>query len=160
MFKFGDKSNQKLNGCDNRIIQAINHAMGWQIMDYTIVYGHRTPVEQFSLYEQGRKQENGIWVIVDQSKVVTNIDGFNQTSFHNYDPSLAVDIAPFIGGRAIYGNTEIEVKQILCMAGIIQAAFKQLDIKFTWGGNWDGDGEPIADQTFQDYLHFQVPVGG
>ena len=158
MYEFGQKSKAKLETCDFRIIRAVNHAMSWQIMDLTVVYGHRTPVEQFGLYEKGRKKQNGIWVVVDRSKVVTNIDGFDETSFHNYDPSLAIDLAPFINGGGIYGNTDIEVKQILSMAGIIQAAFKQLEIDFTWGGNWDGDGEPITDQNFQDYLHFQVPI--
>lgn len=158
MFKFSDKSEKIIDSCDNRIQMAIHRAMSWQIMDMVAIYGHRDRGLQFDLYKKGRIEKNGFWVVEDKTKIVTNIDGFNQVSYHNYDPSLAIDIAPYISGRPIFGNTEMEVKQVLCLAGIIQGAFSQLEIKYTWGGNWDNDGEPLSDQIFNDLLHFQVPI--
>lgn len=56
------------------------------VIDYCL----RSKEEQLRLFSQGRKFENGKWIIVDKSKVVTYCDGYNITSKHNL--GLAVDI--------------------------------------------------------------------
>ncbi len=179
--KYGKSSQAKLDTCDIRIQRVMDLALSWGLIDISVIYGERKPPEQFHIFTKGRERAqhtgkaqkfdslrtintngefpdwDGLWHIKDRSKVVTFKDGFVNLSTHNNSPSLAVDAAPFIAGRVRYGNTEMELKQVLIMAGIIQAAFKVLNIEFTWGGNWDGDGEPLSDQTFQDLLHFQVP---
>jgi len=157
MYSFGKSSRGELDTCDKRLIIGLEKALSWGIMDITVLYGHRDPFEQFELYQKGREEVNGEWVIANKSKVVTTKVGFRMLSRHNYSPSLAVDVAPYINGRAVYGRNEQEVRQVLVLAGIVLAAFKAVDIPVTWGGNWDGDGEPLTDQTFNDLLHFQVP---
>jgi len=157
MYSWGRKSKEKLATCDSRLVEGLTLVLSWGIMDIAILYGHRDPFEQFKLYQKGREEVNGEWVIANKSKVVTTKDGFKKPSKHNYSPSLATDFAPFIGGKIIIGKTRQEVNQICVLAGIVQAAFRSLGIPFTWGGNWDRDGEPLTDQTFNDLLHIQVP---
>jgi hypothetical protein len=56
---------------------------------------HRTPSEQFAIFQKGRAFENGNWVVVDKRKKVTNLDGYKKKSRHNYLPATAVDIVLF-----------------------------------------------------------------
>lgn len=177
-FSFGKTSTDKLITCDKRIKAALYLALSYGIIDISIVYGHRNTAFQFNLFTKGRKKipvhsssskkfwvieragndRDGIWEVDNPKKIVTNKDGFVNMSKHNFEPSLAVDAAPYINGAVKYGNNRSEYEQILVLSGIIQAAFAELKIDFRWGGNWDKDGEPLTDQTFQDLLHFEVSL--
>jgi peptidoglycan L-alanyl-D-glutamate endopeptidase CwlK len=42
------------------------------------------------------------------------------------------------------------------LAGVIQCAAAELGYDLRWGGNWDGDGEIIKDQKFNDLPHFEI----
>ena|SRR5579863_7616569 len=57
-------------------------------LDYT--YG--SPTLQFTLFQEGRQLENGQWIVVDQTKVVTDLDGTLHKSAHNTWPSQAFDV--------------------------------------------------------------------
>lgn len=64
---------------------------GWEMqLDYT----HRTPEKQFELFKQGRSKniKTGIWEVVSSNEIVTNRDGINKLSMHNYFPSRAFDV--------------------------------------------------------------------
>ena len=65
---------------------------GWHIK---ITCGHRPPEIQFSLYKKGRKYslDKKRWVLEDASLRVTNRDGYDRLSDHNYYPSNAFDVA-------------------------------------------------------------------
>jgi len=56
---------------------------------------HRTPGEQFTIFQKGRAFKDGSWVIVDKNKKVTGLDGYKKKSRHNYLPATAVDIVLF-----------------------------------------------------------------
>ena len=84
MPRFSKISQERLNSCHPDIIRLFNEVI--KITDFSVLSGHRTPAEQLELYKKGR---------TEPGKRVTNIDGYNIKSMHNFSPSLAVDVAPY-----------------------------------------------------------------
>jgi hypothetical protein len=100
---------------------------------------HRTPGEQFTIFQKGRAFKDGSWVIVDKNKKVTGLDGYKKKSRHNYLPATAVDIVLFKpdGKELESGPQEQKIGK--------GAAKYNLD----WGGNWSG---------WQDLPHIEIPL--
>jgi len=100
---------------------------------------HRTPSEQFAIFQKGRAFENGSWVVVDKRKKVTNLYGYKKKSRHNYLPATAVDIVLFKpnGQELESGPQEQKIGK--------GAAKYNLD----WGGNWSG---------WQDLPYIEIPL--
>jgi len=115
--------------------------------DHTIIYGYRSPEEQFELFKRGRKEENGIWVIENKLEIVTYKDGYENKSEHNYEPSNALDAAPY----PINWNDR---ERMCYFAGHIMERADKHGIKLTWGGDWDNDTE-IRDHALSDLVHFE-----
>lgn len=138
MPKFGKRSKKRLATCHEIIQIIMNEAIKY--MDFTIIHGHRTPDEQFEIFKQGRSlNEQGIWVIVNQDDVRTYKDGTEKLSKHNYEPSLAVDVAPW---PSLWANK----KKMLELGGVIKTIQLQLyeagkiDTLLKWGTDlWDWD---------------------
>lgn len=74
--------------------------LGWEI---SLECTHRTPEEQFQLYQQGRNIniKTNKWEITDSTQIVTNCDGTNKVSKHNFYPAQAFDIKLRTPGRDI-----------------------------------------------------------
>ena len=100
---------------------------------------HRTPGEQFTIFQKGRAFKDGSWVVVDKNKKVTGLDGYKKKSRHNYLPATAVDIVLFKpdGKELESGPQEQKIGK--------GAAKYNLD----WGGNWSG---------WQDLPHIEIPL--
>ena len=151
MPKFGRQSKKRLETC-HLDLQRVLHVV-IEYYDFTVLVGYRSPERQKILYDAGR------------SKV--------QTSKHNENPSLAVDIAPWPIRWADfpYGSLEqiqsIEDLRRDCeawardlgrfyfLAGRIMTLAESQGVKLRWGGDWDGDGD-FRDQTLQDLVHFEI----
>lgn len=73
----------------NTILQHIKNQLpnGWSCI---LNSGLRTSAEQFELFKRGRAFQNGSWVTV--GAVVTQLDGINKLSKHNYLPAYAMDL--------------------------------------------------------------------
>ena len=92
---------------------------------------YRSPAEQNRLYKQGRFGNAG--------PIITQLDGKNKKSKHNYFPSKAIDVAVLDGGKATWD--EKEYWPLLPLAkkhGLIS------------GGEWN---------KFPDWPHLQLPEG-
>ena len=135
MPKFGKLSLDRLATCDERIQKVMNEAI--KHYDFTVLYGYRTPAEQFELFKQGRTLTNGVWKVT--GKTVTNLDGKTKMSNHNSNPSKAIDIAPF----PIDWNN---IQRFLDMAKVVKEAAKTVGVEITYGGDW----------KMKDYPHFEV----
>lgn len=131
MPKFSNKSRERLAECHDDLQQVMNEAI--KEFDFTVLCGYRTPAEQLALYKKGR---------TEPGQRVTNIDGYNIKSRHNYKPALAVDIAPW----PIDWN---DLSRFETLAHIVKAKAKELNIKITWGGDW---------KDFKDYPHFELDL--
>ena len=158
MAAYSDSSQRKLDTAHHDLQLIFNEVV--RIFDNTILYGNRSVAYQFDLYKQGRaKDDNGKWVIVDKSKVVTYCDGTKNKSKHNYTPSKAVDAVPYY--TTIPHIRWKDTDRMYYFAGHVKAIAIVLktqgrithDIKF--GGDWDDDTE-VKDQTFMDLAHFEI----
>lgn len=146
MPKFSQSSRQKLETCDVDLQRICNYAI--QVFDFTVLYGHRTPEEQFELFKKGREFVDGEWEIANKKEVVTYCDGYIVKSNHNYDPSRAVDIVP-------YPINWKDHKRMHYLAGHIMMVAHELGVSIRWGGDWDQDTQ-VRDETFSDLLHFEL----
>ncbi len=135
MPKFGKQSLDRLATCDERIQKVMNEAI--KHIDFTILYGYRTPAEQFELFKQGRTLVGKEWKVT--GKTVTNLDGKTKMSNHNSNPSKAIDIAPY----PIDWNN---IQRFLDMAKVVKEAAKTVGVEITYGGDW----------KMKDYPHFEV----
>ena len=135
MAKFGKQSLDRLATCDERIQKVMNEAI--KHYDFTVLYGYRTPAEQFELFKQGRTLVGKEWKVT--GKTVTNLDGKTKMSNHNSNPSKAIDIAPY----PIDWNN---IQRFLDMAKVVKEAAKTVGVEITYGGDW----------KMKDYPHFEV----
>ena len=128
MYRFSERSWTRLRTCEPALQRVIVEAMGYQIMDFTILQGRRTLEQQRRLVEQG----------------------FSTTmnSLHLRNPSQAVDIAP-------WPIDWDDIKRFYTLGGIVLAAAKAVNIPIRWGGDWDGDSV-TTDQSFNDPGHFEL----
>lgn len=135
---FGERSESYLMTCE-RDIQLVMRQAIKKGPDFTIICGHRTPEEQYKLYQKGRTEPGDI---------VTHIDGLSKRSWHNHSPSRAVDIAPW----------PIDWKdpdRFKVLAGYILGTADAMSIKLTWGADWDHD-YTLSDERFVDLPHFEL----
>lgn len=114
------------------------------LIDYKVIFGHRSVEVQKGLFEAGRSK----------------LDGVNKKSQHNFDPSRAIDIAPYpVQWPDQEGITEKEeahrVKRFHMLAGIVLGVGHAIEIPLIWGGDWDHDFK-YNDQSFHDLGHFQM----
>lgn len=107
---FGNQSREKLDTCDKEIQDVLNEAI--KHYDFSVIWGHRSQVDQDRAYEQGNSQLR--W---PQSK-------------HNKTPSRAVDVVPYPGG---FDNDD---KEFYLMATHILRAAALLGVDLRWGGHW------------------------
>lgn len=101
-----------------------------------LISAHRSPEDQFRLYQQGRTFRNGSWV--KTGAIVTNLDGFIKKSRHNYLPATAFDIGIFKDSTYITDNT---------LYKHVKAGLK---FGLDWGGNWKG--------SLVDRPHLEMPA--
>ncbi|MEP6670049.1 MAG: M15 family metallopeptidase [Chthoniobacter sp.] len=99
---------------------------------------HRTPAEQFVLFQKGRAFKNGSWVVVNKKEKVTDLDGHIKKSRHNNLPATAVDIILIKpnGQELDAGPQEQQIGKGAAKYGL------------NWGGNWSG---------WQDLPHIEIP---
>ena len=130
-------SSANLATCDVRLQIICKRALEVSKIDFGISCGYRSPEDQLKAFQSGKSK----------------IDGINEKSKHNYSPSLAVDIFGYVNGKADYS-----IPVMSYLAGVMDAVSADLNIPLRWGGNWDGDGIIITDQSFDDLPHFELCV--
>ena len=137
MYTFSKRSRDNLSTASENLQRLFNEVI--KEIDCTVICGHRSPEEQFELYKKGRVNKDFKWIVVDKSKVVTNIDGRAKKSNHNYLPSKAVDVVPY----PLDWNDIAAFKKL---GEVVKRKAKELGIKISWGGDW---------QTLKDYPHYE-----
>lgn len=111
MPRLGNKSRKKLETCDKKLQEILETAI--EIMDFSVLCGHRGEEEQNEYYHTGRSK-----VKYPNSK-------------HNKSPSKAVDIAPW----PIDWEDKARFHEL---AGVIKAVAHEKGIKIKWGGDFKG----------------------
>ena len=137
MFKLSRRSYDRLTGVDQRLIYLCDEAIKITPIDFGIAYlgGRRTAEQQHELFDEGRSTK----------------DGFVKLSKHQ--SGKAFDVIPFVNGRVVENPWNYAM---IISAILIKAKEFELDIRS--GTDWDGDGEFLTDQTFQDYGHIELMI--
>lgn len=128
MAYFSKKSKEKLATCEKPLQDLFNRVI--EVVDCTVVSGHRSPEEQRKLYMQGRGEAGNI---------VTYKDGYQRLSEHNFYPSRAVDVVPY----PIDWNN---IERFKIFGEMVMVIAEEMGIKIAWGGNWE----------WKDYPHYQL----
>lgn len=129
MFKFGKTSSRKLATCHEDLQKVMAEAIKTSKVDFCVICGHRGEKEQNAAFDAGNSQ--------------LRFPAGN----HNKAPSLAVDVAPYFNKNPhIRWDDTAGFKKL---AKHILKTAKDLDIKLTWGGDWE---------NFKDLPHFELEV--
>lgn len=141
MYTFGKTSNDRLNTCHPDLQLILRTAIKLTNIDFGVSDGHRSIELQQKYFKEGKSK----------------IDGIKVKGKHNYMPSLAADIYPFVNGGMKWDNEHLSY-----LAGLIHGVAEMLlaegriNHRIRWGGNWDMDGEILLDQSFDDRPHFEL----
>lgn len=148
-YKLGKRSEEKLQGVDERLQAIVRMAIGNTKQDFSVICGLRTIEEQRKLVEKGASQTM-------KSK---HIDG------------LAVDLAAYCDGIRWELNLYDEI------ADAMKDAAKELGVTLRWGAawhktlnEWDGTAEDLMNEyidlrrsqgrrPFIDGPHFEIVEG-
>jgi peptidoglycan L-alanyl-D-glutamate endopeptidase CwlK len=147
-WQWDDRSCLVLSELRGELAMVIDDARKLSTVQFQLVDGARTIEEQRQLFRTGKSKINpdayGQDEIVKVAKHVVN----------KIEPKArAVDIVIRVAGKPALGYDR---SHICFVAGVVMAVGKRRGIAMRWGGNWDGDGEIITDQTFQDLVHFEL----
>lgn len=133
MYKFSNKSIDKINSCDERLQDLIHEVLSLQLFDFAVIHGYRGEDEQNDLVAKG------------YSKLKY------PNSKHNKKPSQAFDFMLYLNGQA-----ELNKKESYYMAvGVFRAIAAKNGLKIRVGADWDGDFD-TKDQTFNDLMHIEL----
>lgn len=138
--KFSTTSKDRLSTCHDDIQKIMGIAISISNIDFGIAEGHRSIEKQKEYFDAGKSK----------------IDGVTRKGKHNYTPSMAVDIYPYINGKAEWDNEHLSY-----LAGIIHAVSEMLYLdgkishRIRWGGNFNMNGI-ILEQSFDDTPHFEL----
>jgi len=128
MPSFSQRSQNRLNTCDPRLVEVLEEVI--KHWDCTILQGERTKEEQDEFFRTGRSKVQ--W----------------PNSKHNSSPSKAVDVAPY----PIDWN---DTRRFDYFAGFVKGIATTKGITLRWGGDWNSDNDQ-SDQTFNDLPHFEI----
>lgn len=131
-FRWGRGSREKLATCHSDLVRVLDRALGYGVLDFSVVGGHRGRASQEHYFATGLSQIQ--W----------------PHSKHNREPSDAVDVVPWMDGRALWDDRAAW----FLLAGLILAAASEEGVQLRWGGNWDEDAS-FTVQAFDDLGHFE-----
>lgn len=141
-YKWSRVSQSRLYTCVPEIIAVCDKVI--ETADCKVLYGHRTPQEQYRLYRAGKSL----------------CDGYRKLSYHNHLPSKAVDLVlcPVLwpDAKDIFADErEARLERFNAFGGYVLGIAHGMGIPLSWGGDWDGDWN-LIEHSFRDLAHFEV----
>ena len=137
MFKFSNRSKQRLMGVHPNLVHVVERALELSPVDFAVIEGFRTLARQQELYSQGRTMPGKIVTWTMKSK---HLDG------------SAVDIAPVdTKGKILWEDVHVFEH----IATAMFTAAHELSIPVRWGADWDQDGNP-RERGESDSPHWEL----
>ena len=114
MAKFGKRSQERLNTCEQDLQKLFNEVVKY--FDCSVLEGHRGKELQNRYFNEGK------------SKLKF------PKGRHNASPSKAVDVVPY---PVDWNDTD----RMYYFAGFVKGIAVKMGLKIRWGGDWDNDTE-------------------
>lgn len=150
MYVFGKSSEGKLLTVREDLRSVPYRVLGYQIFDFTIVWGWRGEEVQNQAFLSGASDKE--WPNSMHNHMVKNEAGLMVPE------SLAFDFAPWCmlpsGKMGIPWKDE---HAFAVLGGMFIAAGAELGVLVVYGGDWDMDGT-TTDQNLMDWGHAQVMI--
>ena len=128
MYKFSQKSKDRLNTCHEDLQKVFNEVIKY--VDCSVLEGHRDERRQERLFSEGKTKVH------------------YPMGRHNTKPSRAVDITPY---PVDWDDRE---RQTL-FAGFVLGLARGMGISLRWGGDWNRNWQ-VKDNNFDDFPHFEL----
>ena len=130
MYSFSERSLQRMDGVNPKLIEIAKHAIKISVIDFGIPEygGFRTAVDQHKLFSRG----------------VSKCDGTLNKSHHQ--SGNALDVYAYVDGKASWSTDHLA----LVAAAMLQSA-SLLGYKLEWGGLWPWD-KPHFQLAGEDYV--------
>ena len=126
MNRYSYNSQNALDSCHIDLQLIFTDAL--QVMDHSILEGHRSEKRQRTLFLAGKTKLT--------------------KGQHNTEPSEAVDAIP-------YPEDWADRERMTLFAGIVKGIAYKRGVKIRWGGDWNSDTE-VKDNEFDDLSHFEL----
>lgn len=126
-FTFSEKSKERMQGVDHRLVRVAERAIQISKVDFGIPEfgGVRTNKEQYQLYKEGKSQIAG-----------------RGAKKGKHQLGLALDVFAYVDGKASW-----ETEHLAMVAAAMLQAAAELGVYVQWGGLWT---------KFVDMPHFQI----
>ena len=143
-FYFSERSQNKLENVHPYLVTIAKRAIELSYVDFAITCGFRHKDEQYSLYKAGKSQ----------------LDGWNKRSYHNLNPSQAIDIAPYYGNKIEWHNNYLWGAIVNAFYLAEKELYQKSSIyrdkwSMRWGGDWANEGL-LGSSNFMDAPHFEI----
>lgn len=125
---FSEVSKKRLSGAHPLIQKVMNEAI--KKYDFMMLDSQRGRAAQEEAFRKGNSKAH-----------------FGQSA-HNWEPSVAVDVAP-------YPLDWNDRKRFIELAGIIMPIAKGFKIPLRWGGDWNQNGI-LTDEKLSDLPHYEL----
>lgn len=135
-FSFSASSLVHLQGVHPKLVEIVNKALSYGVMDFAVSQGVRTQVYQNALYAQGRTTPGKIVTWRLDSKHLVQSDGYGH----------AVDLNPV---PIDFNNIEAYKH----LATLMLKAAMELEIQIVWGGHWPNHDVGAT----PDWDHYELP---
>jgi len=115
-YRLSKTSFSRLETCHRDLVLLVEYAINHEDCpcDFTVVCGVRGRAAQEEAFNQGNSKAK-----------------FGKSP-HNFSPSYAVDLSPYVGGGIAWTDTDLFRK----LADHMKACAKELGILITWGGDF------------------------
>jgi len=128
MPKFGKRSMERLNTCDEDLIALFQEVVKY--FDCSVLEGHRGKDKQNKYFNEGKSKLK------------------YPEGRHNKKPSNAVDVVP-------YPVDWEDREQMSYFAGFVKGVAYKMGIPIRWGGDWNNNND-LKDNNFDDLPHFEL----
>ena len=128
MPKFGKRSQERLNTCDEDLIALFKEVVKY--FDCSVLEGHRGEEKQNKYFNEGKSKLK------------------YPKGRHNKKPSNAVDVVPY---PVDWNDRE----QMTYFAGFVKGVAYKMGIPIRWGGDWNNNND-LKDNNFDDLPHFEL----
>jgi len=108
-FKLGQRSKERLQGVDHRLVMVVEKAITLTTVDFTVLEGLRTPERQQQLVN----------------------DGFSKTLKSKHLTGHAVDLGALVDGKVSWDK-----EPYFEIAKAMKQAAKDLEVNIRWGGDF------------------------